>query len=51
MALDVTDLGRDVIRVEGTAARVDDLPPASALPRYAAKAKYAETNRRTVRDA
>jgi PPOX class probable F420-dependent enzyme len=40
LALDVTDLGRDVIRVEGTARRIDDVPPASEVPGYAAK--YAE---------
>jgi PPOX class probable F420-dependent enzyme len=40
LALDVTDLGRDVIRVEGSAQRVDDIPPASEVTGYTAK--YAE---------
>ncbi len=37
LGLDVTDLGRDVIRLEGTAARRPDLPPADQVPEYAAK--------------
>jgi PPOX class probable F420-dependent enzyme len=37
MALDVTDLGRDIIRVEGTARRVDDHPAANQVPGYVAK--------------
>lgn len=41
LVLDVTDLGRDVIRVEGIAQRVDDHPPASEVPGYVAK--YAES--------
>jgi PPOX class probable F420-dependent enzyme len=37
LGLDVTDLGRDVIRLEGTAARRPDLPPADQVPEYVAK--------------
>ncbi|MBF6209452.1 TIGR03667 family PPOX class F420-dependent oxidoreductase [Nocardia puris] len=40
LALDVTDIGRDIVRVEGTAARAEGVPPAHEEPRYAAK--YAE---------
>jgi PPOX class probable F420-dependent enzyme len=40
LGLDVTDIGRDIIRVEGIARRVDDHPPASEVPGYVAK--YAE---------
>ena len=37
LGLDVTDLGRDVIRLEGTAIRRPDVPPADQVPEYAAK--------------
>jgi PPOX class probable F420-dependent enzyme len=40
LALDVSDLGRDNIRVNGTAARAGDVPPAARNEPYAAK--YAE---------
>jgi PPOX class probable F420-dependent enzyme len=35
--LDVTDIGRNVVRVEGTARMADDQPPASEHPAYLAK--------------
>jgi PPOX class probable F420-dependent enzyme len=37
LGLDVTDLGRDVIRLEGTATRRTDAPPADQVPEYVAK--------------
>jgi PPOX class probable F420-dependent enzyme len=37
LGLDVTDLGRDVIRLVGTAARRQDVPPADQVPEYVAK--------------
>jgi PPOX class probable F420-dependent enzyme len=37
LGLDVTDLGRDVIRLVGTAARRPDIPPADQVPEYVAK--------------
>ena len=37
LGLDVTDLGRDVIRLEGTAVRGPDVPPADQVPEYVAK--------------
>jgi PPOX class probable F420-dependent enzyme len=40
LGLDVTDLGRDVIRVEGFAQQVDGIPLANENQHYAAK--YAE---------
>jgi PPOX class probable F420-dependent enzyme len=40
LALDVSDLGRDNVRVNGTAALADDVPPASRNEPY--RAKYTE---------
>ncbi|WP_431954388.1 TIGR03667 family PPOX class F420-dependent oxidoreductase [Nocardia lijiangensis] len=40
LGLDVTDIGRDIVRLEGTAEVVPGLPPADREPHYAAK--YAE---------
>ena len=33
----MTDLGRDIIRVHGTARHAPELPPADRVPRYVAK--------------
>src|SRR5580658_7463428 len=40
LGLDVTDVDRDVIRVEGTAEHVPGFPPADQVPEYVVK--YAE---------
>jgi PPOX class probable F420-dependent enzyme len=40
LGLDGMDLGRDIIRLEGTAARSDDLPAADRTPGFVSK--YAE---------
>jgi PPOX class probable F420-dependent enzyme len=37
LGLDVTDLGRDVIRLNGTAQQVEDIPPADQNRQYVAK--------------
>ena len=37
LGLDVTDIGRDIIRFEGTAAHVPDHPRADQVAEYAAK--------------
>ncbi len=37
LALDVTDIGRDVVRVEGTIQQVHDQPAAHEQPAYLAK--------------
>ena len=36
-ALDVTDIGRNIVRLEGTARRASDQPPANQHPAYLAK--------------
>jgi PPOX class probable F420-dependent enzyme len=40
LGLDVTDIGRDIVRIEGTAKQAADMPPADEVLEYAAK--YAE---------
>jgi PPOX class probable F420-dependent enzyme len=37
LGLDVTDIGRDVIRIDGTAVRASNHPRADQVPEYAAK--------------
>jgi PPOX class probable F420-dependent enzyme len=37
LSLDGTDIGRNVVRIEGTARQVDDQPPAHQQPAYLAK--------------
>jgi PPOX class probable F420-dependent enzyme len=37
LGLDVTDIGRDVIRIDGTAVNAPDHPRADQVPEYAAK--------------
>ena len=37
LGLDVTDIGRDIIRIEGTAVRAPGHPRADQVPEYAAK--------------
>ena len=37
LGLDVTDIGRDIIRFEGTAVHVPGHPPADQMPAYSAK--------------
>lgn len=40
-ALDVTDIGRNIVRLEGTATRVHDQPAASKNPAYLLRAAEA----------
>jgi PPOX class probable F420-dependent enzyme len=37
LALDVTDIGRNIVRLEGTAERANGQPPANEQPEYLAK--------------
>ena len=37
LGLDVTDLGRDIIRIDGTAEHVPGFPPADQVPEYVVK--------------
>jgi PPOX class probable F420-dependent enzyme len=37
LSLDGTDIGRNIVRIEGTARQVDDQPPAHQQPAYLAK--------------
>jgi PPOX class probable F420-dependent enzyme len=37
LGLDVTDIGRDIVRIEGTAEHVPGFPRADQVPQYAAK--------------
>src|SRR3954447_16960537 len=37
LGIDVTDIGRDVIRIDGTAVHAPDHPRADQVPEYAAK--------------
>ncbi len=37
IGLDVTDLGRDIVRIDGTAARATDVPPADQNPAFVRK--------------
>jgi PPOX class probable F420-dependent enzyme len=37
LTLDVTDIGRNIVRLEGTARQAHDLPPAHEHPGYLAK--------------